>query len=118
MDSSVVVVLVLLATVGLRVALVLAVVWLLIPKRAQCPRCSDTTLSLVSPSVIRTLRLERRWCFVCGWTGISKQVVRLADRRVDLPRVRDSESVRGKDRWKARWDDDDQWSAVEDDGWG
>lgn len=117
MDLSVVVVIGLLTKVGLRVALVLGIVWLLVPKRAQCPRCSDATLSLVSPRPMRTVRLERRWCLSCGWTGLSKSIPRVSDRQVGGIGVGRAGEGRDQDRWKVRWDDDDQWMAVGDDEW-
>lgn len=117
MDLSVVVVLVLLTTVGLRVALVLAIAWLLVPKRAHCPRCSDSTLSLVSPRPMRMARLQRRWCLSCGWTGVSKSIPHASDRQVGGIAVERAGEGGHLDRWKIRWDDDDQWTAVGDDEW-
>ena len=114
MDLSTVVVLVLLATVALRVALVLGIVWLLVPRRGECPRCGAATLLLVTATALRRLHLERRWC-LCGWMGLSK--------RVPAPRdgLREPAAQAGGewagDEWKARWDDDDQWKPSEADGW-
>ncbi|MBI2403466.1 MAG: hypothetical protein HYV20_12195 [Gemmatimonadetes bacterium] len=65
MDHSVLVVAVLMATVLLRLALVLGVIWLLIPDE----------LSRVSSRLARLLHLERRWCLACGWEGVSKPTV-------------------------------------------
>jgi hypothetical protein len=117
MDLSVVIAIVLFSTVCLRVALVLGIVWLLVPMRAQCPRCSDSTFPLVSPRPMRVLRLQRRWCLGCGWTGVSKSVQRAPDRRPDRIGVEKPRRVKEEGRWKARWDDDDQWSAVGDEEW-
>ena len=75
MDHSVLVVAVLLATVLLRVALVLGVIWLLIPRRRWCPRCGGDELSRVASRPARWLRLEHRWCLSCGWEGVSKPTV-------------------------------------------
>ncbi|MBI2537395.1 MAG: hypothetical protein HYW06_10640 [Gemmatimonadetes bacterium] len=75
MDHSVLVVAVLMATVLLRLALVLGVIWLLIPRRRRCPRCGDDELSRVSSRLARLLHLERRWCLACGWEGVSKPTV-------------------------------------------
>lgn len=75
MDHSVLVVAVLLATVLLRLALVLAAIWLLIPRRHRCPRCGDADLGRVASGLARLLRLERRWCLSCGWEGVSKPTV-------------------------------------------
>lgn len=73
MDPSVLVVLFLFSTVVLRVALVLLVVWLLLPRRLRCPHCGEATDGVVTPALARWLRLERRWCMACGWTGIAKR---------------------------------------------
>lgn len=72
MDSSTLTVLVLLATVLLRAGLVAGVVWALIPGRRVCPHCRDETAGLVTPRVLRTLLLERRWCPGCGWKGVCR----------------------------------------------
>jgi hypothetical protein len=75
MDHSVLAVAVLLATVLLRVALVLGVIWLLIPRRRRCPRCGEVQLSRVASTAARLLRLEHRWCLDCGWEGVSKPTI-------------------------------------------
>ncbi len=73
MDPSTLVVLVLFSTVLLRVALVLLVVWLLLPRRRRCPHCGEATDGVVTPAPARWLRLERRWCMACGWAGLAKR---------------------------------------------
>lgn len=78
MENSGLVVAVLLATVLLRLVLVAGVVWLLVPARRHCPRCGDDQLARVTSRLARLVRLERRWCFSCGWQGVSKP-------RVDVP---------------------------------
>ncbi len=113
MDLSVLVVLVLLVTVGLRLVFVMAVVWLVFPRRDHCPKCEDATIPLLAPRVLRALRLERRWCLACGWSGMSKR--RKAGTRA--PRTATPQEVGGEDRWRSRWDDDDQWSPVGGDEW-
>ncbi len=109
------VVLVLLGTVALRVALVLGVVWLLFPGRTTCPRCGDATLSLVTPRALRALRIEKRWCVGCGWGGLSKRVPPPQAAPEPPAPAGDPEWASGD--WKARWDDDDQWSRPEGDRW-
>lgn len=116
MDLSSFVVLVLLATVGLRFALVAAIVWLLVPRRRHCPKCATITLPLVSPRLMRIVRLERRWCLDCSWQGLSKRLA--TSGTIESSPV---ETVRSGDHndghSTARWDDDDQWSPVRDEGW-
>ena len=75
MDHSVFVVAVLMATVLLRLALVLAVIWLLVPTRHRCPRCGGEELARVASRPAHLLRLERRWCLACRWEGVSKRTV-------------------------------------------
>ncbi len=72
MDSSVVAVAVLGVTVLLRIALILLVIWLLVPRRRSCPQCGEASARVVASRVLRLLLLERRWCLRCGWDGIAK----------------------------------------------
>lgn len=72
MDESFVVVMVLLATVLLRVALVLGAMWLLVPSRRCCPRCRSEALVRVASRAAGLLGLERRWCLACGWQGLAR----------------------------------------------
>ena len=62
---------VLLATVVLRLAIVGAVVYVILPKGFSCPRCSDR-LTLIRHPVMKVLlpRVEHRWCMGCGWSGL------------------------------------------------
>lgn len=71
-DLSVLTVAVLFAAVLLRVMLVAAVVWLLIPRWGACPECGAETVKLVLPRALRLVGLERRWCLTCGWAGVGK----------------------------------------------
>lgn len=71
-DQSGIMVGVLMATVLLRVALVAAAVWWIIPRRARCPHCGHETAALISPRGLALVGLTRRWCWSCGWTGLSK----------------------------------------------
>ncbi|HWP38268.1 MAG TPA: hypothetical protein VNL18_12020 [Gemmatimonadales bacterium] len=74
MDNSVLVVGVLMVTVLLRVAIVIAAIWFLIPRRRWCPHCSEETAALESPRGLVLARVERRWCLACGWVGLSKRL--------------------------------------------
>lgn len=88
MDNSLLVVAVLLATVLLRLALVLGVIWLLVPRRRHCPRCGGDELTRVTSRLARLLYLERRWCLACGWEGVSKPTVTVPlDHRVPTGRL-------------------------------
>ncbi|GIW51746.1 MAG: hypothetical protein KatS3mg081_1101 [Gemmatimonadales bacterium] len=73
MDASYLIVGFLAATVLLRVALVTLAVWLLLPPRRLCPRCGEHTEPIVTPRLLRWLRLESRWCIGCGWAGVGKK---------------------------------------------
>jgi len=85
MDHSILVVAVLMATVLLRLALVLGAIWLLVPGRHQCPRCRSEDLMRVASRPARLLRLERRWCLACGWEGVSKPTLTAPARKVPVP---------------------------------
>lgn len=69
-----VIVAVLLATVLLRFTIVLAVVYLILPKPFSCPRCADK-LALIHHPILRRLvpQVEHRWCLHCGWSGIARR---------------------------------------------
>jgi len=75
------VVVVLLATVLLRVAIVTAVVYLLLPQGPLCPHCNLEMIAVRNRLLDRLLpALQRRWCFECGWNGVVRRV-RSADAR-------------------------------------
>lgn len=75
------VVLVLLATVLLRVAIVTAVAYLLLPQGPLCPHCNAEMMAIRNRFFDRLLpALQRRWCLDCGWNGIVRRV-RTAPRR-------------------------------------
>jgi predicted RNA-binding Zn-ribbon protein involved in translation (DUF1610 family) len=69
-----VIVLVLFATVLLRFALVLAVVYLMLPVKMSCPQCGDK-LTLIRHPLLRHLvpLVEHRWCMGCGWNGVVRR---------------------------------------------
>lgn len=69
------VVVVLFATVLLRFAIVLLVVYLILPATRTCPHCR-TDLTLIRHPVLRRLMaaIEHRWCLGCGWSGLVRRV--------------------------------------------
>lgn len=69
------VVVVLLATVLLRVAIVTAVVYLLLPQGALCPHCNVEMVAVRNRALDRLVPvLQRRWCLECGWNGVVRRV--------------------------------------------
>lgn len=72
MPAETLTVLFLYGTVLLRLVLVGLVLWLLVPRRVRCPACGSGTATLVTPRLVRWLRMERRWCLTCGWDGVGK----------------------------------------------
>lgn len=75
MDVSYLIVAFLAATVLLRLALVSLVLWLLLSVRRGCPQCGQQTELLVTPLLLRWLKIERRCCLTCGWSGIGRKEV-------------------------------------------
>jgi len=73
--ESMLVVLVLLVTVAMRVAIVTAVVYLLLPRGPLCPHCGIEMAALRNRFFDRLLPLlQRRWCLECGWDGVVRRV--------------------------------------------
>ncbi len=65
---------VLLVTVAMRVAIVMAVVYLLLPKGPLCPHCGIEMVPLRNRFFDRLLpALQRRWCLECGWDGVVRR---------------------------------------------
>lgn len=65
------IVLVLLATVFMRLAIVTAVVYLLLPQGPLCPHCRVEMMPIWNRLFDRLLpALQRRWCLECGWNGV------------------------------------------------
>lgn len=58
---------------GFRLVIVAVVVWLVIPRRKQCPQCGEPTEPVQSPRALKLIMLERRWCMTCGWNGVAKR---------------------------------------------
>lgn len=69
------IVVVLLCTVLLRIGIVAAVVFIMLPVTRACPRCA-AGLTLIRHPVLRYLipSIEHRWCLTCGWNGITRRV--------------------------------------------
>ncbi len=69
------VVVVLLATVLMRVAIITAVAYLLLPRGSPCPHCGADMAAIRNRLFDRLLpMLQRRWCVECGWNGIVRRV--------------------------------------------
>src|SRR5438874_11645203 len=74
-SCSMLVVVVLLATVLLRVAIVTAVVYLLLPQGPLCPHCNFEMVAIRNRALDRLVpALQRRWCLECGWNGVVRRV--------------------------------------------
>jgi hypothetical protein len=68
------VVVVLLATVVMRLAIIGVVVYLLLPRSSACPHCGEHMAAVRNRLVDWVLPgLERRWCLECGWDGIVRR---------------------------------------------
>src|SRR2546428_12034594 len=68
------VVAVLLVTVLMRVAIVSAVVYLLLPPGPLCPQCRSAMLPIRNRFLDRLLpAIQRRWCLECGWNGVVRR---------------------------------------------
>lgn len=68
-------VLVLLATVMMRLAIVSVVAYLLLPRGPACPHCGERMAALRNRFFDRLVTvLERRWCLGCGWNGLVRRV--------------------------------------------
>src|SRR2546423_7778164 len=68
------VVVVLLATVLLRVAIVTAVVYLLLPQGSLCPHCNLAMVAVRNRVLDRFVPvLQRRWGLQCGWNGVVRR---------------------------------------------
>lgn len=68
------VVVVLLATVLLRAAIVLTFVYVILPAKPVCPLCRAKLTPIQHRWLRRLLPLvEHRWCVECGWSGIVRQ---------------------------------------------
>jgi hypothetical protein len=65
---------VLLTTVLIRVVIVGAVTYLLLPQGSLCPHCSLVMVAIRNRFFDRLLpALQRRWCLECGWNGVVRR---------------------------------------------
>ena len=77
------IVVVLLATVALRVVFVAVFAYLVLPRSTACPHCG-ATVSQVHPGRLGLLSgLERRFCLDCGWAGVGRRTRRPAPSATD-----------------------------------
>src|SRR5260370_25017840 len=68
-------VVVLFTPVLLRVVIVTAVVYLLLPQGPLCPHCHVDMVAIKNRFFHHLMpRLERRWCLECGWNGVVRRV--------------------------------------------
>jgi len=66
---------VLLSTVLLRLTIVAAVVYRLLPRGPLCPHCQVEMVPIRNRFFDRLLpALQRRWCLECGWNGIVRRI--------------------------------------------
>ena len=69
------IVVVLLCTVVLRLAIVAAVIYRLLPPGPLCPHCRVEMVSIRNRLFDRLLpAVQRRWCLECGWNGIVRRI--------------------------------------------
>lgn len=67
------IVIVLFATVLLRAAIVLTVIYLMLPRGRTCPRCAAELSAIRHPILDHVMfRVQHTWCLGCGWSGIVK----------------------------------------------
>jgi hypothetical protein len=58
----------------MRVAIVCAVVYLLLPRGPICPHCHSAMLPIRNRFLNGLLpAIQRRWCLECGWNGIVRR---------------------------------------------
>ncbi len=75
------IVVVLLATVLLRLSLVALLTYVLLPRGPGCPHCG-TPLTPIRNRLLRWILpwLEQRWCLECGWHGVVRAHSRVINR--------------------------------------
>lgn len=74
----------------------------LLPSGRGCPRCGNETLP-IQFAWLKPFRpwLRRRWCFACGWQGVSRQGAWRRAQTIPQPlAARRSEEADGDAAWK------------------
>ncbi|HEX7050263.1 MAG TPA: hypothetical protein VF188_08695 [Longimicrobiales bacterium] len=70
-----------LATIGSKILLALAIIYALLPTGEQCSVCDAGTVPLAAPPGLtapaRLLRIQRRWCPHCGETVLTRRAPEL-----------------------------------------
>ena len=65
---------------GSKVVLALITIYVILPQERECSRCDGETLLLRGGRVGRFTawllmnRVQRRWCPLCGWEGLSRRI--------------------------------------------
>ena len=73
-DSEILIVLVLLATVVLRFAMAAGLAYLLVPRGPACPICRADLLRITHGVASRLFPvLQHAWCLDCGWEGVVRR---------------------------------------------
>jgi hypothetical protein len=75
MNGEFLTVVVLLITVLMRFAIILAVVYVMLPRGSLCRRC-QVEMVLIRNRFLETVLpvVQRRWCLTCGWNGVARRV--------------------------------------------
>ena len=74
MDSEILMVIVLLATVVLRFAMAALLAYLLVPRGLACPICRADLLPITHGVASRLFpALQHAWCLDCGWEGVVRR---------------------------------------------
>jgi len=73
-DSEILIVIVLLATVVLRFAMAAGLAYLLVPRGLACPICRAELLPITHGFASRLFpALQHAWCLECGWHGVVRR---------------------------------------------
>lgn len=73
---DVLIVVVLLATVVLRVVFVAALAYLVLPRGGACPHCGAELAQVQAGWWSAVTGVERRFCLDCGWAGLVRRTRR------------------------------------------